>query len=169
MSTVSASLVVRFGASASAMGRGRLSAEIDSRPDGLNNGKTSFSPGDSVGFLVYAGAGVTLTRVVPSVGAVGSVGPQSVPITEFVQFANSKEANLRAPVSGGISAQWVGLDGGAVSVANGVVTLPQESVGVLYASYTATALGYMLSNVPSQVVGLTEFEVLVYIEGEYNG
>jgi len=168
MTAVTTSLVVRFSPS-SAGSAGRLTAEIDSRPDGLNKGKTSFAPGDSVGFLVYAGEGVSITAVVPTLGTVGNVGAQSVAIEEFVQFANVAEASLRAPASGGVAAQWVGRDGGNFSIVNGIVTLDEPGIGMLHASYSATAQGYVLSGIPAEVAGLTEFEVLVYIEGEYSG
>lgn len=42
---------------------GHLSAEIDARTDGLNGGKTAFTPGETVYLLVYASANVTVTVV----------------------------------------------------------------------------------------------------------
>lgn len=169
MTAVTTSIVVSFRPSDAAAGTGRLTAEIDSRPDGLNAGKTSFAPGDSVGFLVYVGEGVSLLDVIPTLGVVGQAGAQSVAIEEFVQFANVKEATLRAPSSSGVNAQWIGRDGGSFNIVNGVVTTPAETIGMLHCTYTATAMGYRLSNIPAEVGGLTEFEVLVVVLGESVG
>lgn len=161
---VSASLVVRFTDGTSA--EGRITAEIDNRPNGLNAGKTSFGPGDSVGFLVYPGPNVKISRVLSTLGAIKSEGNQSVDIEEFIQFPNTKEASMRAPANGGVSGQWLGTDGGAYTIADGLITLPTEAVAMLHLLYNAEAQGYRLTNVPQpSTFGLTDLEVLIYIEG----
>ena len=48
-----ATIRVSFGDGSSSVPGAHLSAEVDSRPTGLNGGKTSFQPGDSCWFLVF--------------------------------------------------------------------------------------------------------------------
>ena len=165
MATVSTTLVVNFTPTSDDAGLG-LTAEIDSRPEGLNNGKTSFAPGDSVGFLVYPGPNVTITNVRATAGGIANVGAQAVSIQEALFLAQEKEARLRAPVSG-ISGQWLGIDPGVTPVvAGGVVKFVEEVFGMLYFDYTANAIGYILSGVPLELGGLTDFSVGILVEGE---
>ena len=48
---------------------GYLSAEVDGIADGLNQGRTSFSPGSTPHVLVHAGPGVIVSGVDASVGS----------------------------------------------------------------------------------------------------
>lgn len=167
MSEVTTTLVVRFSPGSTA-GDG-LRAEIDTRPDGLNQGKSHFLPGDSVGFLVYLDPGVEITRIVPTLGVVTHLGIQAVDIDEFVPFADETEARLRAVPSPGGEFQWVGRDGGAISFAGGVARVTEPVIALLHASYTALPMGFRLTSIPTEVAGLSEFEVMIYIEGRRDG
>jgi hypothetical protein len=70
-------------------GENYLSAEIDTREEGPNEGKTSFSPGDTVWFLVYKGESVDLVSAEASAGS-ASLGEEiEVAKSEDVVFDGS--------------------------------------------------------------------------------
>ena len=163
MSEIKTTIVVQFGGGGSAP-QGRIIAEVDARPDGLNAGKTSFLPGDPVYILVFTTPGVSIKSVTPSAGAVYAGPNQNV--QDSVQFANAREGNLSRPVSGGKVAKWMGNSlGGLTLGADGMaVTASRSGVAIARVSYTAAAKSYRLST-PVSLNGDTSFEVLIVIEG----
>lgn len=164
---VTASIVVNFKAAGS-NAAGILSAEVDGREDGLNLGKTSFVPGDSVGVLVYKGDDVKIDAVSSSAGSISSLGTEVVTITELVQFANVNTASLSKPVHSITSTKWLGRNGGSVSLTDQVnIKVANPVVAVLKITYTSLARGYRLSGVPHPLSGETEYDVLVYFEGSF--
>ena len=164
---VTASIVVNFKAAGS-NAAGILSAEVDGREDGLNLGKTSFVPGDSVGVLVYKGDDVKVDAVSSSAGSISYLGTQLVTITELVQFANVNTASVNKPIASINSTKWLGNDGGNVSLTDQVnLKIANPVVGVLKITYTSIARGYRLSGVPHPLSGETEYDVLVYVEGSF--
>ena len=164
MAEVSASLVVRFSDGTAT--DGSVSAEIDSRDNGLNAGKTSFNPGDDVGFLVYLSDGVVIKSVEASLGVIAAQGDQVISDSQYLQFAKTKEASINAAATGNVPGVWVGNNGGAVVAANGKATIPAAIVGMFYATIAATAKGYKLTNVPAAYTGVDEIEVLIVITAE---
>ena len=68
---------------------GLIQAEIDSRADGLNNGDTSFEPGDIVFFLVYMNSMTEIDQIISSGGSINSSGSFNVQLEEFITFDNS--------------------------------------------------------------------------------
>lgn len=164
---VKTTLIVRFGEAASGSGSGHLSAEVDGRADGLNNGKTSFAPGDAVHFLVYHSANVRITDVIASAGSIFQGPSQNVKQTEFVTFENERTGNLNKPASGALKVTWYGRSLGGVSLGDDQVTLTASQPGVAVAKmeYTALARSYRLSS-PLELNGEKEFEVAIIIIGE---
>ena len=60
-----ATLRATFGNPDGSDAAGHLSAEIDTRPTGLNGGRNAFNPGETVYILVYKTDNVTITVTPP--------------------------------------------------------------------------------------------------------
>lgn len=172
--TITQTLTVSFGADS---GTDSLIAEIDSRSDGLNKGKTSFRPGDDVYILVYRSNNVTIQEVVSSKGGIAldlSAGVQIVELTDTVIFANERESSVSKPVSGAFDVSWWGNDLGAMTLDNDQRTLslsqdpstPSDPVyaGVASVDYTSEADVYKLTN--TLIPNLSEYEIVIVIVGE---
>lgn len=164
--SVNTNFQISFGAAAGAAG-GHLSAEIDGRPEGLNQGRTSFVPGESAGFLVYQSANVRHDAPIPSGGAVASLGARVVEREEDVVFPDTNEASLRIPASAIIQVVWMGRSLGALAL-DGETTLRASSKGVAVArvKYRANADAYRLSS-PLTLGGLTDYSILIFIQGHF--
>lgn len=164
MSSVTASIVVQFTSEGAA---GLLNAEIDSREDGFNAGKTSFQPGDSPAFLIFKSSDVNIVSIEPSAGNIASLASGLLDVEEFLTFANKTEANLSKPISGALTAKWLGNNLGVPQVVgDNLVRVPTQGVGVLKVSYKAPFLARRLSGLPSVLNGETEYQVLILITGE---
>lgn len=163
-----ATIVVQFGTPGdSSSTAGHLSAEIDSRPDGLNAGKTSFVPGDSVAILVYKTSNVTIDEVGCSSGSIRPSGTTTVSRTEDLTFANSKTSSLSAPATGGLTTTWLGRSLGSLSRGPDGTTVTAGSSGIAVARVTYTALAHVYTiNSPASIGGETDFSVAVVIAGE---
>lgn len=170
---VNTSFQVSFGIdSASAAGaNAHLSAEVDARANGLNAGpdgaRTSFVPGDTVGFLVYKSNNVSITvGPTPSAGSVASAGNVTVQKDVEVSFANETEARLPVPATAINNVKWLGNSLGALTLGAGgtSVTAGAQGVAVAKITITAPALAYTLSS-PASLAGETDYSILVYIEG----
>lgn len=153
---------------AAAAANAHLSAEVDSRPTGLNAGKRTFIPGSTVYLLVYKSANVSLNAAESSAGSVSYGGTISVQHTDELQFSGDATASLSVPADGAIvSYKWIGRDLGApvVGVDGKTVTVPTSGVGVLLITYNATAIIGSLAS-PMSVSGEVDFSILVLIKGE---
>ena len=64
-----ATIRVQFGNPDGSEAAGHLSAEIDTRPGGLNGGRTSFNPGETAYILVYKSDNVSITDTICSAGS----------------------------------------------------------------------------------------------------
>lgn len=159
MAAVTTTIVVQFNSDT-----GGLSAEIDSRPTGLNGGKTSFAPGDTAFFLVFPTGDAVIDQVVASAGGVSSAGAGTYPVREVLTFANSREASLSKSYAGGGTVQWFGNNLGTITFNGSKATVPVAGVGVALVTYNASYTAYGL-NAPSQINGLTNFEILVVVIG----
>jgi len=167
MSANSASIVVQFGANFSSSSH--LSAEIDTRPGGLNAGKTTFQPGDTVAILVYKTSDVTLSQVSASSGSISPASSPKVTVnkTDTITFANSREASIDVPALGGSldSVQWMGNDLGTITL-NGTRAIAANSgIGVANVTYSAEADVYMLTS-PASINGSTDYSIVVVLVGE---
>lgn len=164
---VTANITVSFGADAGADGSGHLSAEIDSRDDGLNRGYTSFAPGDKAYFLVFKSDNVEYDPPIASVlNSITSAGTGiTVSRTEELTFADTDTASLNVPCTGDLEVTWLGTSLGGLTLLD-PMTVKASAKGVAVASvtYDAAADAYGLQS-PSSLNGLTDFSILVYILG----
>lgn len=171
---VTTSFTVSFGAGSGE--GGMLKAEVDDRLDGVNKGKTSFIPGDPVGWLLFktqnGAAAVTVDAIVTSLGTVSPGQASSKEVTETLQFANEATANLGYPITGNFkSIKWVGNSLGNLVIVNettvkiadfkGTPLAPQ--VGVVEVVYDSPCQVYTLTHTPPE--SILNYEILVYIAG----
>lgn len=166
MGVVTATVTIQFTGT-----DGQLSAEVDSRADGPNNGKTSFSPGDDVYLLVRKSADVTVVGY-PSLGSVGKVGDVSgIKEKQVVTFPRTRSVELSQAPAGAVSLTWYGTSLGSYTVKGKTLTLTgaynhdNPPVGVAMASYESAAESWKLSGLPSTVGGKSSYEVLVVLVG----
>lgn len=147
-------------------GAGHLSAEVDSRPDGLNAGRTSFAPGDPVHILVYKSPNVSINNVEASAGSIHPGPQENIEVTDILTFNNSREASLSKPAAGGLSVTWYGASLGALAIgADGVsVQASKSGVAVAKVVYQTAARSYRLSS-PLEVNGEKNYQILVLIIG----
>lgn len=168
---VTANITVSFGDSANADGsQGHLSAEIDSRPDGLNGGVTSFAPGGSAAFLVFKSGNVTYDAPISSAGTIAGAGSGlTVEKEDDLTFADSDTASLSTPATGIVSVTWLGRSLGALSLQDSnTVKTGAKGVAVARVKYTCRADAYRLTS-PATLAGLTDFSILVFILGHLAG
>ena len=155
---IQTSLVIRF---AGAVQQAIISAEIDARPAGLNGGNTDFVAGDSIGYLVFL-SGAKITRQTATAGHIISAGNGQAEIEEILTFEATKTATATKPVSGGFSAQWIGLDGGPLSVTKpNLISAQKSTIGLASVSYQSAYQSYRLQGVPTAID-----QVLIVIEAE---
>lgn len=163
-SVVTTSIVIQFADEASA--DSYLSAEIDSREDGLNAGKSSFRPGDAPWILLYKDPALSITTVLTS-GSLNQGSPFDIEIDEYITFGYSDSASLEklpvgAPTLSVVAGSAPGLvwDGGT-----NVTSSDPHAVAVVRAVYTARAYPYQLSGATAPEVGVTEYPVVVVFIG----
>lgn len=159
---VTTSIVVQFSSST---GSGQLSAEIDSREDGLNKGKTSFVPGDPAAFLVFKSPDVILDAVQATGGSISPAGSGSFSVVdEWVQFMDTDTASPAKYISSGLTYEWFGNNLGAVTFKGGNLVAESKGVGMLKISYIAEYEAYRLQS-PSQMNGKTDFQIAALVKG----
>lgn len=140
-----------------------LSVEVDSREDGLNDGRTTIRPGDPVYYLVYKTDNVMVTEHITTTGAIAGAGGGLISVDEYLSFVDDDEKTLNKPIAGGFSASWIGLNGGTVAQASQTrLRLPAKAVGVLHVTYQAAYSAYVLRNVPGTIT-----RALVFLRGQY--
>ncbi len=163
-----ATIRVQFGSPDGAGGAsGHLSAEVDARPNGLNGGKTSFSPGETVYILVYKSDNVSITETICSAGSLTAQGTATVTVADELMFEETDSASLSVPARAELaSSVWYGRSLGALTLQSDKVTVKAASkgVGVAKVSYEALALIYALAS-PASLNGETDFSILALIKG----
>ena len=169
---VVATLNVSFSDDTAGIG-GVLKLEIDDREDGLNNGNTSFKPGDSPAFFMFKDSNVNI--VVPpraSAGGITGSGSGTKEIDENITFSNSDTASLNYPPDGGVTMSWLGnsynLEGTTVTSNS---TLPdielsslkmpdgKQIIGVLNCKYNSTGSLHKLQSVAKDMLEVIIFAV----------
>lgn len=164
---VVATLNVNFSAEDGSGGSGAgIKLEIDDREDGLNNGDTSFAPGDDAYFFMFVDESrveLITTTPVTTAGGVSSAGTGTKDIDEHITFSNSSEAQLGYYPSGSVTYRWLGraysLDsrtnvltsystppvqsGATLSIADG-----KNVFGIITAQYQAQGSLWKLKGVP---------------------
>ncbi len=141
---------------------GNIKLEIDDRADGLNNGNTSFKPGDDAYYWLFKDSNVTLLEHIVTAGGTSSQGSDTKAIDENITFTNSDTGSLGYPPDGAVTMDWLGrsyeIRGTAVSINT---TLPEVTrselamangkkvAGILRCRYNSTGTLHKLSGVPS--------------------
>lgn len=165
-----ATIRVQFGSPDGASGSGmtgHLSAEIDTRPDGLNGGRNAFSPGETVYILVYKSDNVSITDTICSAGSMSADGTTVVSKTEELMFEDADTATLQLPARSALSSTtWYGRSLGTLTLQSDKVTARASSkgVGVAKVTYEALAQIYALTS-PATLNGVTDFSILALIKG----
>lgn len=155
---LSTGLVVQFALNDE--GRGMLSAELDSRVDGLNQGRTSFVVGDSPGFLVFSKSDFRLNAPRATLGSIATAGIALVEVEEWVFVANQTSVSLPKPLSGGFTIlSSYGDAPGTVRVSEDTLAFDEPKVAVLRVRYQSQARQYRLTGVGVPV------PVLIYVSG----
>lgn len=162
-----ATIRVQFGTQDESGTSGHLSAEIDSRPDGLNGGRVSFNPGETVYILVYKSDNVSITDTISSAGSLSAHGSAVVTITDELMFEDDDTAQLSRPAMSSLSQSvWYGRNLGNITLQSDKITVKASSKGVAVAkvTYETQALVYALSS-PTTLNGETDFSILALIKG----
>jgi hypothetical protein len=163
-----ATIRVQFGSPDGSGGAsGHLSAEVDARSDGLNGGRTSFSPGETVHILVYKSNNVAITETICSAGSLTAQGTTTVTLSDELMFEDTDSASLSVPARGGLdTAVWYGRSLGGLSLQGDKVTVKAASkgVGVAKVAYQADAQVYALAS-PASLNGESDFSILALIKG----
>lgn len=152
-----------------------LSAEIDSRSDGLNAGKTSFVPGDVVAILVFRSANVSIESVVCSAGSITG-GNQTVqlPKEQDISFMGTLRSSVSSQgTPGSLGGQWMGKSLGSVTLEGDGVTAvasggDPSKVGVYRATFQSTAWVYYLTS-PATLNGSSDYAINVLVTGKVTG
>lgn len=152
---ITATLVVGFGEANLGANDG-LVVDVDDRPDGLNQGRTRFSPGDDVYILVYKTENVVLNTPVVSAGSLiprPGLSPVFYEKEQDLQFVDELEATLQYPIPPGVLAtgNWLGNSLGNVTQRGQlVVGIPAQAAahwaGLYRHVHTAQADVYVLTN-----------------------
>lgn len=158
---VTTSIVVQFSQGTAG---GSLSAEVDSREDGLNGGKSSFLPGQTAYFLIFKSPDVVLDAVLSSAGVLNDVGEGLMDVEEWLTFSDASEVSTSKRVESGLSYQWYGNNLGAVTVSGDKLVAQTKGVGVLKVTYKAKYRAYGLSS-PALINGKSEFQIAVLVKG----
>ncbi|HRH79054.1 MAG TPA: hypothetical protein PK129_17035 [Cellvibrionaceae bacterium] len=162
-----ATLRVQFGLPEGTEADGHLSAEVDTRPDGLNSGRSAFNPGETAYILVFKTQNVTITDVVCSAGSLTPQGTALVRVTDELVFEDADSATLTKPVQGALSAPvWYGRNLGNLTLQSDTLTVKAatKGVGVAKVQYDTLALVYALAS-PAVLNGETDFSILALIKG----
>ncbi|MBF0283151.1 MAG: hypothetical protein HQL51_01680 [Magnetococcales bacterium] len=164
MSDPVASIQVEFGGAAA--GADHLSAELDARPDGLNNGKTSFLPGETVYFLIYKSPSLKVDAVIPSAGRV-TPGPAvgGVEKEADLVFDDADSAALPVPAVGLVDVIWLGTHLGGLTLQSDGLTVKAASSGVAVARvrFHATPEAWGLDS-PTNIGEVVEFDIHLVIK-----
>lgn len=163
---VTASIVVDFDAGE---GEGILLAEVDAFPSGLNQGNTTFAPGESPGFLVYRSSNVVIDSITSSHGSISSLGGGTTPdpIIDDLIYTDDKKAQVQYPIYSGFSAKALGsnFDPGTISHDEVSVSIENQVVSVIRATYTSYFSKYRLTGIPDSLNGETSFPVVILVTG----
>lgn len=152
-----------------------LIMEVDGRSSGLNNGRTSFKPGDDVYILLFKSNDVTIDNVISSKGTItleGSESPQVIENEDVLVFANDREASVSKPIVGSYGLQWVGSDLGQLQLATDAIsfTLAEEPplaqrpyAGAALLTYNTEADVYRLTN--TNIPDKEEYSIVIVAVG----
>lgn len=175
-------------------GEGYLSAEIDSRPFGLNGGKSQWFPGDTCYVLVYKSSNVRIVGTAVTSAELGTTfGPAEVPrgfdvgtsgvgynvIREGITFNNPISASSKPmPRDTKVLNELYpgGLCGGFQFIPDTTIARLTDwratgdpaaipPYGFVFVEYSPTALIYAFKNLPHPPTGLFSYPVHAVIYG----
>lgn len=166
---ITTNLVIRFQTTdSSAAENAVLSAELDTRDDGLNEGRSQFLYGDTPAYLIYRTDNVTYTQE-STAGSVQYIETGSIEVIETISFVGETEARLSKPPLGGVAFTLVAgrdVDVSTLTVVGTRVTNPVEALAVVKAQYMTRYEAYRLIGVTDPMVpDLEDYEVIIYILG----
>lgn len=165
MGAVTTSIVVQFLDRTGGETGAHLSAEVDSREDGLNSGITQFYAGDSPAFLVYKSSDVTIGSMETTSGVIVPAGSGEISIEEIITFTKTAESNVsKPPISAPVLTLLSGSAPGLSSIGSKVFT-SAPCLAVVRAVYNASFTAYRLTQVPETLGGSKEFPVIIFISG----
>jgi hypothetical protein len=162
-----ATIKVQFGNPDGSASEGHLSAEIDTRANGLNGGRSAFNPGETAYILVYKTGNVSITDTLCSAGSLTAQGTAVITVTEELMFEDTDTATLSKPARTTQSQPiWYGRSLGSLTLQPDKITLKAAGQGVAVAkiSYDALAIIYALQS-PATLNGETDFSILALIKG----
>ena len=162
-SRVTTNIVVEFGEGVSDL---FMMAEVDGRDGGLNSGRTSFIPGDSVGILLFKDDRITKITTELTAGTLSKIGKGTFEVKdEIVVFTDDNEARMRYPIDANFVYKWIGVDRGNLAVTDGLTIRKSiDGIGVAKISYTAEYTAYRLHS-PLKVSGEDQFTIVVLFVG----
>ena len=145
----------------------QMQIQVDSRPEGLNQGKLTFTPGDSVGVLVFVPDGVSPELPTSSSGTVHIEADQIFEHTENIHFSGTDSTFLTYPASSIKNALWLGNDLGVIGLDSDRRTarITSPGVGVCQLTYEVKAKAYRIAT-KQTVGGLSEYPVQLHIEAD---
>lgn len=154
MATYTTSLTVQFGNESY-----NISAEIDSRSDGYNLGRSIFNADtDNVYFLVYAPAVDLIFTTYSSTSDIGFSGSELIEFEEVIVFTDGEASTSKNPEFI-TSVEWIGNSAGSVELvssnqirANGV-NGETPKVAVARVKYSANARVYFLNAPGKETLG----------------
>ncbi|MBF0310536.1 MAG: hypothetical protein HQL56_13505 [Magnetococcales bacterium] len=141
---------------------GYIAAEVDSRPDGLNQGRDGFLSGETAHLLIHAGPDLTGVALTSSAGVLLPGAPQTIQATQDIVFDGVATGSLDKPAISIASVIWLGNDLGTLTLEADRRTLSAERSGVAIAriQYTTLATSWSLT-APESVAGLDDYPVQV--------
>lgn len=170
--TLSAHVVVEFGDQSNV----QAVVEVDSREDGYNQGRTSFSSGDDAYLLLFVPKGYDVVADMASVGTLSYVGLDSKAVEDYLTYANEDQATVQYPITTGFSAAWYGsAPSPSITVKSDDQTValsarpydpvskklnPEYRIGVARVNYSSACRVYKISNVPANIPQVIAFFVL---------
>lgn len=163
-----ATIRVQFGNAEGGDASAHLSAEIDTRPDGLNGGRSTFNPGETVYLLIYSSDNVRITDTVCSAGSLSAHSRTTVSVEQELLFEDSDSASLNKPARASLQAvTWYGRALGELTLHSdkSTVRAALRGVGVAKVRYEASAQVYALHS-PASLNGETDFSILAIIKGQ---
>lgn len=139
---------------------GFLAVGLDPRPEGPNQGRTRFAPGEASHLLVTRSPGLAPSFLVSSADPVIPTGRVDYPIVEFLAFYHHNQARLSRPIERIEQTVWLGRDLGTPRLeADGrTVTVSTVGTAVLRVEGMVSGTGYQFQAPPS-LGGTDDFPV----------
>lgn len=165
------SIVISFGdqAGAASAANAHLSAKVDDRATGLNNGNTSFKPGDTCWILIFKSDNVALDGdPILSAGTLsGGQQVTGISMTEQITFSNTNTSSISVPSTGISTTKWLGRSLGSLSLSGNKseVTASSKGVAVAKVTYLANATAFSIT-APATLDGETSFGIICMINGK---